>query len=106
FINPPGSSSLRRAGNWCLTPISSKRVSDTIFQEIGVRHHFSGSGQMRRDERLELGLADRADLRRDELPVTEQHQRRDAAHAVAARDSRVLVRVELRDLEPPRVLAG
>src|SRR5690606_5705550 len=57
-------------------------------------------------EALELGLRDRADLRRDRLPVAKQHQRRDAAYAVAPRHLRVLVGVELRDLEPARVFAG
>src|SRR5690606_31659606 len=54
----------------------------------------------------ELGLRQGADLARDHRAVLEQHQRGDAPHGVLGRGGRVLVDVQLGDLEPPLVVAG
>src|SRR5690348_16549601 len=54
----------------------------------------------------ELGFRQGPDLGRLEVAVLEEHQGRDAADAVLGRGRLVLVDVELRDLEAPRVLRG
>src|SRR6478672_7862653 len=51
------------------------------------------------DERGQLRLRQRAHLLGLEASVLEEHQRRDAAHAVLGRRHRILVDVELGDLQ-------
>src|SRR5246127_3767273 len=70
-----------------------------IKKSIACRRAARSRAGGRRDPLLELLLGRRADLARGELAVLEQHQRRDRHNAVFGRDARILVDVQLDDLD-------